>query len=47
VADRLEAFVVMPEDQDCAFCKWWETIPADHDVDVRYPYGRHGEKGSQ
>ena len=45
VADRLESFVVMPEQQDCAFSKWWETIPADHDVNVRYSYERHGNAG--
>ena len=45
VADRLESFVVMPEQHDCAFSKWWETIPADHDVNVRYPYERHGNAG--
>ena len=45
VAERLEPFVVMPEDQDCAFAKWWERIPADHDVHVRYLYERHGNAG--
>ena len=45
VAERLEPFVVMPENQDCAFAKWWEGLPADHDVNVRYPYERHGNAG--
>ena len=43
VADRLEPFVVMPEELDCAFAKWWEEVPADHDVRVRYPYECHGK----
>ena len=45
VADRLESFVVMPEQQNCAFSKWWETIPEDHDVNERYPYKCHGNAG--
>ena len=45
VADRLEPFVVMPEELDCAFAKWWEEVPADHDIRVRYPYERHGNAG--
>ena len=40
--ERLKPFVVMPEEQDIAFSKWWDLIPFDHFVAVRYPHERHG-----
>ena len=43
--ERLKPFVVMPEEQDIAFCKWWDLIPFDHVVVVRYPHERHGNAG--
>lgn len=32
----------MPDGVDVAFKKWWSSLPDDHSVNVRYPYGRHG-----
>ena len=43
--ERLQPFVVMPEEQDVAVCKWWELIPFDHVAAVRYPHERHGNAG--
>ena len=28
-----------------AFSQWWESIPAGHNVDVRYPHEKHGLSG--
>ena len=35
-------FVVMPEGVTGTLKSWWETIPSEHEVDVRFPYERHG-----
>lgn len=39
------AFVVMPEGVTSALKSWWDNFPSDHEVDVRYPYERHGLSG--
>ena len=39
---KLLSFVVMTDGLDIAFKKWWSSLPEDHSVKVRYPYGRHG-----
>lgn len=42
---RLGDFVVMPPHHDTAFSQWWKGISASTIVDVRYPYGIHGNAG--
>lgn len=44
-AENLKAFAVVPEALDATLKTWWETIPPDHLVDVRYPYEKHGLSG--
>ena len=44
-AEKLESFVLMPDELDTAFVKWWDSVPAAHIVRVRYPYERHGLAG--
>ena len=44
-AEKLESFVLMPDELDIAFVKWWDSVPAAHIVRVRYPYERHGLGG--
>ena len=41
-AESLLSFVVMPEGVSSTLKSWWDTIPSDHEVDVRFPYERHG-----
>ena len=41
-AEKLESFVLMPDELDTAFLKWWDSIPAAHIVRVRHPYERQG-----
>ena len=41
-AEHLMPFVVMPEGVTSTLKSWWETIPSEHEVDVRFPYERHG-----
>ena len=43
--EKLESFVLMPDELDTAFAKWWDTLPASHVVRVRYPHERHGLAG--
>ena len=42
---KLTAFVLMPYGLDTAFKKWWSSLSDDHNVQVRYPYERHGLSG--
>ena len=42
---KLSAFVLMPDTIEIAFNTWWDSLPDDHVVDVRYPHERHGLKG--
>ena len=35
----------MSEEIEISFSKWWSTVPDDHEVDVRYPFERHGLAG--
>lgn len=35
----------MPDGIDIAFKKWWSSLPVDQNVNVRFPYGRHGLSG--
>ena len=44
-AEKLQSFVLMPDELDTAFVKWWDSIPAAHIVRVRHPYERHGLAG--
>lgn len=43
--EKVTAFVVMPEAIQLAFNHWWDSLPNDHVVDVRYPHERHGLEG--
>ena len=43
--EKLKPFVVMPDTVETAFNQWWESIPSDHNVDVRYPHKKHGLSG--
>lgn len=40
--EQLKSFVVMPEGLTIILKAWWKSLPLDHEVDVRYPYERHG-----
>ena len=42
---KLSAFVLMPDTIEIAFNTWWDSLPDDHVVDVRYPHERHGLEG--
>ena len=44
-SEKLRPFVMMPEEIEVSFNKWWRTLPEDHEVDVRYPFERHGLAG--
>ena len=41
-AEKFESFVLMPDELDTAFLKWWDSIQAAHIVRVRHPYERQG-----
>lgn len=43
--EKLKPFVVMPDTVESAFGQWWECIPSEHLVDVRYPHEKHGLSG--
>ena len=43
--EKLKSFIVMPDTVETAFNQWWESIPSDHVVDVRYPHEKHGLSG--
>ena len=43
--EKLKPFVVMPDTIQTAFSQWWESIPSDQAVDVRYPQQKHGLSG--
>ena len=42
---KLSAFVLMPDTILMFFNTWWDSLPDDHVVDVRYPHERHGLEG--
>ena len=42
---RVGDFVVMPECLSLSFNKWWVTVDPTTEVDVRFPYERHGLAG--
>ena len=41
----LKSFVVMPDGLTTPLNVWWQTLPLDHEIDVRFPYERHGLSG--
>ena len=45
ISEKLESFVLMPDELDTAFVKWRELLPASHIVRVRYPHEHHGLAG--
>ena len=40
--ERLKAFVIMPDRLETAFRLWWDSLPSEHTVDIRFPHERHG-----
>ena len=43
--EKVNAFVLMPVTIEVAFNSWWDLLPDDHVVDVRYPHEKHGLEG--
>jgi hypothetical protein len=43
--ERLKVFVIVPDRVKTAFRLWWESLPSEHTVDVRYPHEKHGLTG--
>ena len=43
--EKVNPFVVMPEDVEISMRVWWAALPGDHEVDVRYPHEKHGLSG--
>lgn len=43
--EKLKPFLVVPDTVESAFGQWWECIPSEHLVDVRYPHEKHGLTG--
>lgn len=42
---RLSEFILMPEEVDVSFLKWWRSISPSTLVEVRVPHQRHGLAG--
>ena len=42
---KLGPFVVMPSTIELCFKIWWQDLPDEHEVSVRYPFERHGLAG--
>ena len=40
---KLCPFVVMPSKIEISFKRWRSTVLEDHEVDVQYPFERHGK----
>ena len=43
--EGLKAFVIIPDRIETVFRLWWEFLPSEHTVDVRFPHEKHGLTG--
>lgn len=45
VDQHLSEYVIMPDGITMSFSKWWKSLEETTEVEVRFPYERHGNAG--